>query len=286
MPYQKINGSFHSNFDGSPIFYRAWIKKPFLAQKTIVLEHGYGEHSGRYQNFADGMAKSGYSIFAMDLRGHGQSYGFPGQVKDIQSYLDDLNSFFWHLEKTFKITRPVLLGHSFGAFLVLWYALNPENEKKIRLLIANGSPMSFNMSLKMKARRALSSIIAPFFKSLRVHIGLNPDFISHDLTEVENYRNDPYVHDLITVKAANQVMSTVRWCLENAPKMKVPLLLTHGGLDKISDKSGTIDFFSQCGSPDKSQIIYEGLFHEVYNEAGREKVFKDLIHWLKQRDQG
>ena len=53
-----------------------------------------------------------------------------------------------------------------------------------------------------------------------------------------------------------------------------------GGADKLVDPGGAQMLYDKAGSKDKTLKVYEGLYHEVYNEPEREVMFKDLETWL------
>ena len=74
------NGSASSiyflNADGLRIFFRTWLpgrkKKP---EGIVVLCHGFGEHSGRYEHVAGEFIRQGFVVYALDHQGHGCSEG-------------------------------------------------------------------------------------------------------------------------------------------------------------------------------------------------------------------
>ena len=43
------------------------------------------------------------------------------------------------------------------------------------------------------------------------------------------------------------------------------------------------ELYSRSGSSDKILKLYEGFYHEVFNEEGKEKVLADLAAWLDAR---
>ena len=64
--------------DGTKLAFRAWPEP--AAMLTFAVVHGLGEHSGRYERFARGMARYQMATYALDLRGHGNSAGQRGHV--------------------------------------------------------------------------------------------------------------------------------------------------------------------------------------------------------------
>ena len=78
--------------DKLQLFIRAWLTE--TPKASIALVHGFGEHSGRYAHVADFFNKNGYSFFAFDNRGHGQSEGKRGHAPDYDAYLYDIDVFW------------------------------------------------------------------------------------------------------------------------------------------------------------------------------------------------
>ena len=67
--------------------------------------------------------------------------------------------------------------------------------------------------------------------------------------------------------------------------LKVPILIQAAGDDHLVNARTAEQFFEKLETPDKTLHIYEGLYHEIYNEleAQREQVLVDLADWLEER---
>jgi esterase/lipase len=63
----------------------------------------------------------------------------------------------------------------------------------------------------------------------------------------------------------------------------MPLLVIHGKLDKINDFEAAKRFFEAIPGKDKSFIAYENSFHEVLNDVEKEKVFRDIYAFIKEK---
>jgi lysophospholipase len=281
MAFKKITGNFKSTVDELNLYYCAFMDKNFNHDKCIIVQHGFGEHSGRYQNVVDIFEKSGYSLFIIDMRGHGLSEGLRGSAPDFEAYIKDLHSFITYVKNTYKISKPVLLGHSMRGLIALSYCLVPDYVRNIKALVANGSLLSFQFTPMIFMKRIFGNMISAIFPELRVSVGLNLNFISHDKNVVQAYKDDPLVHGLIKIKVADEIIKKSKWCLDHASELKIPVLLTHGEKDGLSNAKGTIEFYEKCSSVDKTLIVYEGLYHEVYNEIEKEKPLNDLRKWIE-----
>ena len=67
------------------------------------------------------------------------------------------------------------------------------------------------------------------------------------------------------------------------PHITLPVLILHGTLDKATKPSGSQFFFDTTGSSDKTLKLYEGHFHDLLNDLGKEAVMADIIAWLDAR---
>ena len=85
MKHQE--GSFQGIYD-TEIYYQSWT--PENVKGVVLLTHGFGEHSGRYQNVVDILVPEGYAVWGIDHRGHGKSGGKRNTVKKFTDFLEDV----------------------------------------------------------------------------------------------------------------------------------------------------------------------------------------------------
>ena len=60
----------------------------------------------------------------------------------------------------------------------------------------------------------------------------------------------------------------------------LPVLIMHGTADSISDPEGSKLLYEMAGSKDKTLRLYEGFYHEIFNEPQHKQVFTDIQEWL------
>ena len=68
--------------------------------------------------------------------------------------------------------------------------------------------------------------------------------------------------------------------IRRAPELGVPFLLLHGRDDRIVDPAGSQQFFRRATAPERAFCLYPGMYHEIFNEVDRERVFADIESWL------
>jgi len=71
------------------------------------------------------------------------------------------------------------------------------------------------------------------------------------------------------------------YVFQNYDKITLPLLMQQASDDFVVNQKRAEEFFDLLPSKDKEKIIYQGFYHEIYNEVGRQKPFSDLIKWLE-----
>ncbi len=68
-----------------------------------------------------------------------------------------------------------------------------------------------------------------------------------------------------------------------ASEITLPLLVMHGGADRITMPEGSIEFVADAKSPDKEFVSWPEDQHEIFNELDREAVLARLTSWLNGR---
>ena len=266
--------------DGLELFCRHW--RPEGTPKAVLpIVHGHGEHSGRYTNVADWFVPRGYSVYASDLRGHGRSQGKRGALGSFSEYREDLQAFL-DLVQDAEPAPVFLLGHSLGGLIALDYVLRGSDG--LSGVVVSGPVLSAPGISPFLLW--LSKVLAQLWPGLILESGLDTTALSRDPSVVEAYVNDPLVHSKGSARMANEMMRVVDWTQAHASEMAVPCLILHGGDDRLCPPQGSRAFIDNVTSADKAYIEYEGYFHEVYNDLGKEKVFSDLEAWLERRLQG
>ena len=266
--------------DGLLLTRQAWRPEGAPAAVLAVV-HGYGEHGGRHRGLAEDMAARGYAVHVYDLRGHGRSGGRRGRLGRFTDYLDD-TAVFLDAVREEQPGRPLyLLGHSLGGLIAAAYVEDRPADGLAGLILSSpflrlGMPVP---PLKLSAARLLS-LVAP-----AVNIGntLDPADLSHDHEVVRAYGTDPLNHHVATARWAAEVVAAQSAALSAAGRIRLPLLLLYADADAVADPQAGRELFERAASPDKTVHCYEGYYHELFNETGRDAVFADLAAWLEAR---
>ena len=144
---------FFSSWDGARLLWQSWQAQ--APRGRVLLMHGYGEHSGRYEHVAVGLARAGYDVMAIDARGHGRSEGPRGHVARYDDYVADLDAARAQLVGRWGESHGPLfvLGHSNGGLITLRYALRAP--KDVRAFVVT-SPLC-GIAVKVPAWKATAT---------------------------------------------------------------------------------------------------------------------------------
>jgi alpha-beta hydrolase superfamily lysophospholipase len=232
------------------------------ARAALMLIHGLGEHSGRYDHVGRYLAERRVSVFAYDHQGHGQTEGRRGWVADFAHLLDDLETFHRIVLERADGLPIVLLGHSMGGLIVTAYML--EKPLKPDLLVLSGP--------------AIVPLLDPNDRTI------DPTRLSKDPAVWEAYLQDPLIlRERVDPELFVRLGEGLRLLPGRAGEISVPLLLIHGDADRLCSAEGAKMYAEATSSPDLTVKLYPGGRHEMFNETNRAEVLADLASWLDER---
>jgi acylglycerol lipase len=260
--------------DGTRLAYRAWPVAG--APITFAVVHGLGEHAGRYERFARGMATHGMGTFAVDLRGHGKSPGPRGYVDSWSQWTDDASAFVRHVEDVAG-GEVVPVGHSFGGATMLSTVIAGKLPRSKRFILS--SP-----ALKVKVvvpgwKIILGNATSKIVPRLALDNEVDPKLVSRIPEVVEAYRNDPLVHAKISSRLYVEWRAAANYDLEHAGEIKIPFLILAGTDDGLIDPQGSKELHQRSASMSELKLL-EGRYHEPFNDRDNEEVFATIADWL------
>jgi len=242
----------------------------------ILVTHGVAEHAGRYHHVADVLVGLGLRVVIPDHRGHGRSGGKRLLARDMSEFTTDLET----LRKLELVEgRPTyLLGHSMGGQIALDYALDHQSSLAALILSAPAVLPGDDISpLLMKVAKVLGKVV-PGLPGQK----LSSASISRDPAVVKDYDEDPLnFRGALPAGIGGAMLRTMDSFAARLPSLKLPLLVLSGTADTIVNPEGSRLVERLAGSSDKTLKMYDGLYHEVFNEPEKELVLGDLADWLK-----
>ncbi len=245
----------------------------------LVLVHGYLDHAGRYPEFVGEALRRGYTVSALDLRGHGRSAGQRGHAACFGHYLDDLDSLL-RIGPASELPR-FLVGHSMGALVAIRF-LQAGRGESIRGLVLSSPYLGLRFALPLW-KKLLASLLNRAWPTFSMPTDLPAEDLSRNHEVVEKTKADPLYGKVATARAFSRQLVAHGEALAQADKLRLPLLLLAGGSDRIADLSATKDFYGRVGASDKRLDVFEAMYHEIFGDPDRKRIFDILFPWLDVR---
>jgi acylglycerol lipase len=260
---------------GLSIRYRTWVPAAEPAG-SVVIAHGFAEHSGRYEALAGRLTAQGYAVRVPDHRGHGLSEGKRTSLVSFDDYVADLAAVIDTVRQEWPAVPLFLLGHSMGGLIALAYAVDDGSTLR-GLVVSAPAACAGDVSPVRVAVGRLVARIAPDARVLKLPL----ERISRDPRVVEAYNSDPLVFRMpLRARLGAEMLSAMGRVDGRLPALRLPLLVMQGTLDGLVDPGCGPHVFERAGSPDKTLKMYDGLWHEIFNEPERDAVISDLTTWL------
>ena len=262
---------------GAKIFIRSWLPEA-KAKALVVLCHGLNAHSGYYGWTAEQLVGAGYAAYAPDLRGRGKSDGDRFYVDTIDDYAGDVDLAVKLAQSRHPGLPVFLLGHSAGGVVSCIYVLDHPGELA-GFICEDFAFQVPGPELALAVIKGLSHV-APHANVLKLH---NENF-SRDPEAVARMNADPLIANEVqpTQTIAALVRADERLKREFS-RISLPVLILHGTDDKVTKPSGSQAFYDAAGSKDKTLKLYEGHYHDLLNDAGKETVMADILGWIAAR---
>ena len=262
---------------GGRIFTRHWEPEG-TPKANLVICHGVSSHGGQYIAAGEEFASRGYAVTALDLRGRGKSDGERFYIESIDEYVADVSLAIEYARDKHPDLPMYLLGHSAGGVTSTTYALDYQD--RIDGLICESFAFRvFAPNFALKLLEGASHVL-PHAHVLRLKM---EDF-SRDPEWVAQLNSDPLTHDEVQPVATVAAFARAGERFEREfGKITLPVFILHGTDDKATRPDGSEQFFNETGSSDKTLKLYEGYYHDLLADLGKEQVFQDIDAWISER---
>ena len=276
MTHQQSTLSSNS---GCRIYTQNW--QPSDEPKAVlILVHGLAEHSNRYVGIANYFTEQGYAVYALDHEGHGHSQGLRGYINSFDDFLTTLDQYLNNIANQHPGKKLFLVGHSMGGVISSAYLL--EHQQKLAGCILSGAALATGDVIS-PVQKVVLNTLSKVLPKLPV-LQLEANDVCHDPAVVEAYKNDPHVFTgKIRVRLITEILRTADRVLKYAANISLPMLILHGGDDKMASPSGSEKLYAGISSSDKTLKIYPGLYHEIFLEPEKLEIYATIHTWLEQK---
>ncbi|MCI0582634.1 MAG: lysophospholipase [Chloroflexi bacterium] len=259
--------------DGVRILTRHW---PAVAPRAgVLLVHGLGEHSGRWEHVGEQLAGSGLETFGWDHRGFGASDGERAWIDHWSQFHDDVEDRIAAVRAALPGRPVVLYGHSMGGLIALGYAVSGRLAPDLLVLSAPGIDDAV-----AAWKHALAPILARIVPHLRISNGIGPAMLSRDPARQEAARIDPLMLEASTTAFGAHAFAEQAKVRATAARLTIPTLAIHGLDDPIVPPASSE---ALAALPSVTRRAYAGVRHELHNEPEGPQILADVIAWIEDQ---
>ena len=264
---------------------RSWT--PVSPRGVIVIIHGLAEHGGRYRETAEFLSSNGWAVYACDLRAHGLSSDPPGagrvHVNHFADYFLDVDALIKLAQSNHEGLPLFMLGHSMGGLISIGFALqNPDGLAGVIVSSpALGTHPDFQPPTVLKLMVSILSRIAP---RLLVDSNLDTLAISRDPDVVRAYIDDPLITQKVSTRWYGEIIKAIKSVHQSAPTLRIPMLLMQSGADRLVDPDAPRRFSEAAPAGMVELVVWDGLYHEMFNEPEKDRVRQRVLDWLRDRN--
>ncbi len=270
LPFQGV--------DGIDLSGQAWLPTD-RPRAALVAVHGAGEYisHGRFGNVIDEVLPAGFAFYGADLRGHGKSAGPRGHVSRWGEYHADLRAFLDRIRRDQPNLPIFLWGFSLGALIALEYIeTEPGSLRGAILMGTPNQPAEAAGPATILAAKALSRIWPTF----RLHVALEPEKDTRDPSVIALDHQDAQLSESFTARWGAELLKTIDTVNAHPEKIQLPVLILHGGADRVNAVTGTQHFFGGIPFADKTMKVYPNCYHRLHYDLDHQQVIADMVGWM------
>jgi alpha-beta hydrolase superfamily lysophospholipase len=274
----RITATWFRTPEGLPLFVHRLF--PGQAHAVLMIIHGIAEHGANQRPWMEALAAHGIASVAPDLRGHGQSARRMGDIESLALVQADLAALAVETAARHPGLPLFLYGHSMGGLVAAGQLIrNPELWRGAVLsapaLEAQAGTGRFLQILARHVGRFFPALPTIRFKSRA--LSRNPE------VRIAN-RADPLVYKgRIRARTGAELLGEMAFVKANAARIRLPLLLVHGGEDRIIPPASSAAFAAAVSAAPCTRIEFPGLWHELLSEPEAPLVRRVIMDWLLQQ---
>ncbi len=262
---------FATTRDGVRQLRRHW--KAADPRAALLLVHGIGEHSGRYEHVGGAFADAGIDTLSYDGRGFGQTAGRRGHVDSFEDYVVDVADLL--AERRSLGVPVILMGHSLGGLIVATYLVGDRPEPDLAILSAPA--LTAEIPRWQRLAVPVLSRVAP---KLHVESDFDGSVLSRDEAVQDAYDNDPLRVNGSTAALGRHVMAAMKSTSAALHRITVPTYVLHGAADELVPPaaSAPLELLRNV-----TRKLWPRLRHECLNEPERDEVIAAIVEWIDAR---
>ncbi|MGM0686570.1 MAG: alpha/beta fold hydrolase, partial [Promethearchaeati archaeon] len=210
----------------------------------------------------------------------GHFSGLKGHVMDFDEYIEDMHNIIMQAKDQYKNRITFAYGHSLGGLHVIRYALTYPKEIDGSILSCPAVSETLEIG---KGTRLVGKILSVLNVKRYFENGIEYEDLTRNKEVVEAHKTDPLRFDKMTPRFGISALNAQQEAIEASEMIRLPVLMQQAGADKLVSPEKAKQFFDRISAKDKTWKLYDGFYHEIFEEPGGEQVLADLYSWLERR---
>jgi len=262
------NGTFH---------YRDWACSH--AKAVIILVHGLGAYSGRFFELGRFLAEKGFKPYAIELSGAGESPAVKGHINNFKIYTEELLSLAGYIRNRHPGKKIFILGESLGGLISMDFLNHYQDKISGAILISPAIGDKLNFSILKRICIFICSIFRP---KTYFNANFNAEMLTRDPLMADKINKDPLEVRKFTAKFFISSLKTLIYVNKDPSKITLPILMLLAGKDTMISSEAAAKYFGRTHSRDKTLKWYPEMYHALYTDIGRNRIFHEIIKWLRR----
>ncbi|MCL2672624.1 MAG: lysophospholipase [Clostridiales bacterium] len=250
----------------------------------VIVNHGFGEHSGSYAELLEQLTAAGYLAAIFDHRGHGEMNEpdpkkrekLRGVLPDYQSFLDDIGDVAAALMARCPGLPLALYGHSMGGNIAVNYLLQTEGHPFSCAILE--SPWLGLCNPVSPAVAGLAKFLGKISPKFAIYNKLSYSDITSEPKSADALEKDPLYHNRISFRMFAGINAGCAHALEGAAKLTTPTYLAYAADEKIVCNTAIESFGRDSG--DNVSLHPYASHHAIHSDINRAQYYQDILAFL------
>lgn len=259
----------------SGITYKQW--KVSAPKAVLLLIHGLGAHTERWQFLTDFFLQHNISSYAIELKGFGDTEGVKGHVDSANIYFADIHRLCDIARKENPDKKIFLVGESIGGLIS--FSLVARRTDPFNGLICISPAFSSRLEVKLidYVKMFLALLYNPKKQFL---VPFTAEMCTRDTQYQKLMKEDTREHRLVSARLVFEITKLQKMALASAAKIILPVLFLLAGDDKLVNPEASRKIFATIASKDKKIAEYPEMCHALSIDLGRETIFEEILKWI------
>lgn len=249
-------------------------------ESIFLLVHGLGTQSESWNYLSDLFRSYNISSYAIELRGFGETPDERGHIDSFHTYFNDLRRLREVIALENKGKKIFLIGQSLGGLISFRMALREPDLFNGLICMAPAFVSRLKFDLLDYAGMAISLLYDP---RKRFNMPFDSGMCTRDVDCRKVMDSDPREIRFATSRLLLNIFIAQVRSRSAGGGISIPLLFLLSGKDMLVDTEASRRLFRTLKTEDKTVIVYPEMRHALNIALGREKVFEDVLKWVRKR---